>query len=81
MHYDELQTHTLSEAKQLAKEGLEYSHLIKLLSPEYYLRLKLFVQDLPREIADKTIFGKTHWKEQSEARQRVKRSGFLGKMI
>lgn len=69
-NFNDLQNHTLVEAKQLAKEGLEYSHLIKLLDPEHSLRLKIFIQSLPYEIASKTIYGQTHWMEQSLAQQK-----------
>ena len=70
MEYDSLQFHTLAEAKKLAHQGDEFSHLITLLSPEYSLRLKIFVQSLPRDIAMKTIYGKAHWEEQSTASQK-----------
>jgi len=56
--YDELQLHTYREATKLATYGEEFSHLIKILNPDYALRLKIFVQQLPREIADRTIYGR-----------------------
>jgi len=68
--YDSNQLYTLAEAKRLAHEGSEFSHLVSLLNPDFALRLKIFVQSLPREIADRTIYGKAHWKEQSEAKQK-----------
>jgi hypothetical protein len=68
--YDQDQLFYLTEAKNLAKDGLEYSHLIKLLSPEYSLRLKLFIQELPKSVAENTIYGKSHWKEQSSYQQK-----------
>jgi hypothetical protein len=68
--YDELQSYTLSQSKLLASNGEEFSHLIKLLSPESSLRLKIFVQSLNQETANKTIYGKAHWKEQSTASQK-----------
>jgi hypothetical protein len=61
------------DATKLAASGEEYSHLVALMEPEYALRLKLFVQDLPESVALKTIYGKCHWKEQSEAKQKKKR--------
>jgi hypothetical protein len=57
--YDELQIHTYKEATKLAIYGEEFSHLIQILNPEYSLRLKIFVQNLPREIADRTIYGRS----------------------
>ena len=57
--YDELQIHTYKEATKLAIYGEEFSHLIQLLNPEYSLRLKIFVQNLPRDIANKTIYGRS----------------------
>ena len=57
--YDELQSHTYKEATKLAIYGEEFSHLIQLLNPEYSLRLKIFVQNLPTEVANKTIYGRS----------------------
>jgi len=68
--YDELQLNTLSQAKHLASNGEEFSHLIKTLSPDNSLRIKLHVQSLPESIANQTIYGKAHWKEQSTASQK-----------
>jgi len=56
--YDDLQNHTFTEATRLAVKGEEFSHLIKLLSPNNALRLKIFVQQLPPEITSKTIYGR-----------------------
>ena len=44
--HDALQLHTLIEAKKLASDGQEFAHLIKLLAPEFALRLKIHVQNL-----------------------------------
>jgi len=71
--YNQDQLYILAEAKKLAVSGEEYSHLVRLLNPEYSLRLKLFIQELPYELASKTIYGKAHWKEQSEAKQRKRK--------
>jgi len=60
----------LSEAKKLAHSGQDFDHLLKLLEPEYFLRFKIFIQSLPKEIANKSIFGRAHWKEQSASQQR-----------
>ena len=46
------------EATKLAVAGEEYSHLIKLMIPEYSMRLKIFVQNLPEQVAAKTLYGK-----------------------
>jgi hypothetical protein len=56
--YDQLQTHTYVEATKLAAAGEEFSHLIKLMNPDYALRLKIFVQQLPEAIRLKTIYGR-----------------------
>ena len=56
--YDDLQNHTFAEATKLAVNGGEFSHLIKLLSPNNSLRLKIFVQSLPPETTSKTIYGR-----------------------
>ena len=71
--HSDLSTHSYQEASKLAANGEEFSHLIKLLDPEHALRLKLFIQELPQSVAEKTIYGKTHWKEQSEAKQRKRK--------
>jgi hypothetical protein len=68
--YDQSQLFYFTEATKLAASGEEYSHLIKLLSPNNALRLKIFVQELPESVANKTIYGKAHWKEQSVAKQK-----------
>jgi hypothetical protein len=71
--HSDLSTHSFQQATKLASNGEEYSHLIKLMEPEHALRLKLFIQELPEELACKSIYGKTHWKEQSEAKQRKRK--------
>ena len=71
--HSDLSTYSYQEATKLASNGEEFSHLIKLMEPEHALRIKLFVQDLPEDIASKTVYGKTHWKEQSEAKQRSRK--------
>ena len=70
MEYNSLQFQSLADAKKLAHNGEEFSHLVSILSPEYALRLKIFVQSLPETTAMKTIYGKAHWKEQSKASQK-----------
>ena len=55
--YDQLQVHTYTEAKKMALAGEEFSHLVKLLDPEYAMRLRIFVQNLPDDIRKKTIYG------------------------
>ena len=71
---DSLSFNAYKDATLLAAKGEEFSHLISLMEPEYALRLKLFVQDLPESIALKTIYGKCHWKQQSQAQQKKKRA-------
>ena len=56
--HDQLQTHTYVEATKLAAAGEEFSHMIKLMNPEYAMRLKIFVQQLPDAIREKTIYGR-----------------------
>jgi hypothetical protein len=47
------------EASQLASQGAEFSDIVGLLNPEYALRLKIFVQQLPDELANLTIYGRS----------------------
>jgi hypothetical protein len=56
--HDQLQTHSYIEATKLAAAGEEFSHLIKLMNPEYAMRLRVFVQELPENIRLKTIYGR-----------------------
>jgi hypothetical protein len=56
--HDQLQTHTYVEATKLAAAGEEFSHLIKLMNPEYAMRLRIFVQQLPERFRLKTIYGR-----------------------
>jgi hypothetical protein len=56
--HDQLQTHTYVEATKLAAAGEEFSHLIKLMNPEYAMRLRIFVQQLPESVRLKTIYGR-----------------------
>jgi hypothetical protein len=71
---DSLSFNAYKDATLLASNGEEFSHLISLMEPEYAIRLKIFVQDLPESIALKTIYGKCHWKQQSLARQNKRKS-------
>ena len=73
MTYDQNQLFYLSEAKKLASQGQEYSHLVKLLSPDFYRRLVIHIQELPSSLANKTIFGKAHWAEQSKSKQKKRK--------
>ena len=56
--YDQLQSHTYQEATKLAAAGEEFSHLISLMNPDYALRMRIFVQNLPDAIREKTIYGR-----------------------
>lgn len=67
---DSISFHSYSEATKLASQGEEFSHLVSLMNPDHALRLKIFVQELPESIANKTIYGKAHWKEQSLSKQK-----------
>jgi hypothetical protein len=71
--HSELSSHSLQEATRLSTEGADYSHLVKFLDPEHYLRLKLHIQSLPRELAELTIFGKVHFNEQSASKQKKRK--------
>jgi len=64
--YDQLQSHTFTEATKLASQGEEFSHLITLMSPDYAMRLKIFVRDLPDAIREKTIYGRAVSKPQAK---------------
>jgi hypothetical protein len=68
--YNQIQLDALSQAKHLASVGEEFGYLVKTLSPDNSLRLKLYVQSLPESVANLTIYGKAHWKEQSTASQK-----------
>jgi hypothetical protein len=68
--HDQLTLHSFQEATKLAANGEEFSHLVRFLTPEYSLRLKIFIQSLPQSVAEKTIYGKVHWKEQSLSKQK-----------
>ena len=68
--YDQLQVHTLLEATKLAANGQEFSHLVKLLSPEYAMRLRIYVQHLPESIQDKTIYGRAHFRAEPASRKK-----------
>ena len=70
--YDHLQAHTYVEATKLAAAGEEFSHLIKLMSPENALRLKIFVQQLPESIQVKTIYGRAHAKVQAKPTKKAR---------
>ena len=71
--HDQLTLHSFQEATKLAANGEEFSHLVRFLTPEYGLRLKIFVQSLPQAIAEKTIYGKVHWNDQPKPKQKKRR--------
>jgi hypothetical protein len=74
MSYDELQLHTFKEATKLASSGEEFAHLIRLLNPEYSLRLKIYVQSLPEDIASTTIYGAAVTKQLVKPKSKPKKS-------
>ena len=74
MSYDELQSHTFQEATKLAASGEEFSHLVKLLNPEFALRLKIYVQSLPEDIASKSIYGASVIKQLVKPKSKPKKS-------
>lgn len=65
-----LSLHAFQEATKLATNGEEFSHLVKLMEPDHALRLKSIVQSLPKSVAEKTIYGKVHWNNQSTAKKK-----------
>jgi hypothetical protein len=71
--YDQLQSHTYTEATKLAAAGEEFSHLISLMNPVNALRLKIFVQSLPESIQEKTIYGRAHGKPQVQEKKKGSR--------
>ena len=68
--HDQLTLHSFQEATKLASQGEEFSHLVKFLTPEYGLRLKIFVQSLPQSVAERTIYGKVHWNDQAKTKKK-----------
>lgn len=58
LNYDTNQKFIFNEALNLAVNGEEFSHLCKILNPEFALRLRIYVQQLPEEIRMKTIYGR-----------------------
>ena len=56
--YDQSQSFYYTEATKLAASGEEFSHLVTLLNPDRAIRLRVFVQQLPEEIRNKTIYGR-----------------------
>lgn len=74
MSYDDLQSHTFKEATKLASSGEEFAHLIRLLNPEYSLRLKIYVQSLPESVAERTIYGASVIKQLAKPKSKPKKS-------
>jgi hypothetical protein len=73
--YDQLQIHNFSEATKLAAAGEEFSHLIKLMNPDYTMRMRIFVQGLPDAIREKTIYGRAHSKMPARPIKPAKKKG------
>jgi hypothetical protein len=71
--YDELQCQALRDAEKLASGGEDFSHLCKLMDGERQLRLKIFVQQLPNEIARKTIYDRAVTNEEEPKSKKVAR--------
>jgi hypothetical protein len=61
-----LQELAFTNAKSLASNSQEYSHLIAKMSPEHALRLKHFILKLPENIANKTIYGRCALRNQEQ---------------
>lgn len=58
--YQSKQQLLFKQASQLAANGEECGHLVGLLDPDYTLRLRAFVRELPESIRDQSIFGKAN---------------------
>jgi hypothetical protein len=76
MHQRDLASHAFQQAMQLAANGEEYSHLISLMMPDQAMRLRVFVQDLPQEVAEKTIYGRANWKLGAMANRKKKPASY-----
>ena len=72
--HDQVQMHTFMQATKLAAAGEEFSHLIRLLNPEYAMRLRIFVQRLPESVQVKTIYGRAHGKQQVQEKKKGTRA-------
>jgi len=73
MHqYNELEFHTFMEAKKLAAAGEEFSHLVGQLGPDKAMRLRVFVQELPDAIREKTIYGRAVAKTPTKSSKKKK---------
>ena len=71
--YDVQQRQTLTEAKDLAEQGREFSHLCAKMDAEHRLRLMLYVQGLPNDIARKTIYGRSVTDKEEKGEVKPKR--------
>jgi len=47
------------DAVKLANEGKDYDHLTPLLLPEYFGMLTSHIQNMPDDLANRTLFGKS----------------------
>lgn len=57
--YAERERFAFTEAMRLASAGEEFSHLISLMGPDYAMRLRIAVQQMPDEIRAKTCYGRS----------------------
>jgi len=53
-----IQEHSFEEAKRLALLGEDFGELVGIIDPEQKMSLRVFVCNLPEELAKKTIYGK-----------------------
>jgi hypothetical protein len=65
------QQELFSKAKELASAGEDFSIIVGKLEPEYQLRLKWYVRNLPDSIQEATIYGRAH--SLSPPKQKIKR--------
>lgn len=71
MHqYDALEMHAYMEAIKLAAAGEEFSHLVSHLGPDKAMRLRVFVQELPDAVREKTIYGRSVTKTPTKSSKR-----------
>jgi hypothetical protein len=61
------------KATQLAANGEDFSILIGLLEPEYAMRLKIFVQDMPANLQEATVYGRANRLRKPIKRTELKR--------
>ena len=69
--YWQNQRQLLKDAEALASDGKEFSHLCITMNQETRLRLRLFVQSLPNDIARQTIYGRAVTNEEQPKPKKI----------